>query len=400
MVSKAAALLTAAPSEPEELENNDESDWPAKGSDVDPGIRRGKEVEITNQCGFGVYELQLTSSQNWNDYKWLSVRWVLQKRGHMWWCERIAKDFKASNPKAPGLFICASFLMAFGGRMNNYYAVTHPDYEMMVGIIVQDELVICEAPEEVKMLARQMERDAGSVDEAEELTPIRFEEISSGPQIGEFGVEMRHPQPRDTVDVLELQQDGVRRTWASGLGTRLSEDLGKTVTMECSSILLPSQNAGSPAPVGQSVPSERTEPPEPPERSNAAEMLETESAEEIQERLYRVREQWSWHREIKLARQRWQREEMLRAKEMQGYQLGLESDKFKWWSKVWNDVKESGDTKWWDKKAQDDHDDHIHFNHQHIRHMTRVWNEKYWRQRTSSTFKVSHFFFSEDVCRF
>ena len=256
------------------------------------------------------------------------------------------------------------------------------------------------APSEPEELFQELERDAGSVDEAEELTPIRFEEISSGPQIGEFGVEMRHPQPRDTVDVLELHQDGVTRTWASGLGTRLSEDLGKTVTMECSSILLPSQNAGSPAPVGQSVPSERTEPPEPPERSNAAEMLETESAEEIQERLYRVREQWSCHRVIKLARQRWQREEMLRAKEMQGYQLGLESDKFKWWSKVWNDVKESGDTKWWDKKAQDDHDDHIHFNHQHIRHMTRVWNEKYWRQRTSSTFKVSHFFFSEDVCRF
>jgi len=198
MVSKAAALLTAAPSEPEELENNDESDWPAKGSDVDPGIRRGKEVEITNQCGFGVYELQLTSSQNWNDYKWLSVRWVLQKRGHMWWCERIAKDFKASNPKAPGLFICASFLMAFGGRMNNYYAVTHPDYEMMVGIIVQDELVICEAPEEVKMLARRRKKNAGSVDEAEEQTPIRFEEISSRPQIGEFGVEMRHPQDSST----------------------------------------------------------------------------------------------------------------------------------------------------------------------------------------------------------
>jgi len=148
MVSKAAALLTAAPSEPEELENNDESDWPAKGSDVDPGIRRGKEVEITNQCGFGVYELQLTSSQNWNDYKWLSVRWVLQKRGHVWWRRLVARDFKALNPEAPGLFTCASFLMA--GRMNDFYAVNHPVYGMMVGIIVRDELVICEAPEEVK----------------------------------------------------------------------------------------------------------------------------------------------------------------------------------------------------------------------------------------------------------
>ena len=199
MVSKAAALLTAA-LQPEELfqewEKNDERDWPAEGSDVDPGIRLGKVVEIPNQCRLKFYKLQLRSSQKWNNHKWLNVRWVLQKRGHMWWCERIAKDFKASNPEAPGLFICASFLMA--GRMNNYYAVTHPDYEMMVGIIVQDELVICEAPEEVKMLARQMERDAGSVDEAEEQTPIRFEEISSRPQIGEFGVEMRHPQDSST----------------------------------------------------------------------------------------------------------------------------------------------------------------------------------------------------------
>ena len=50
------------------------------------------------------------------------------------------------------------------------------------------------APSEPEELFQELERDAGSVDEAEELTPIRFEEISSGPQIGEFGVEMRHPQ--------------------------------------------------------------------------------------------------------------------------------------------------------------------------------------------------------------
>ena len=61
MVSKAAALLTAALSEPEELfqewDQNDERDWPAEGSDVDPGIRLGQVVEIPNQCRFGVYEL-------------------------------------------------------------------------------------------------------------------------------------------------------------------------------------------------------------------------------------------------------------------------------------------------------------------------------------------------------
>ena len=54
------------------------------------------------------------------------------------------------------------------------------------------------APSEPEELFQELERDAGSVDEAEELTPIRFEEISSGPQIGEFGVEMRHPQDSST----------------------------------------------------------------------------------------------------------------------------------------------------------------------------------------------------------
>ena len=196
--------------EPEELyqewDQDDEHDWSAEGSDMDPGIRLGQEVEIPNQCDFGVYELQLRSSQNWNNYKWLNVRWVLQKRGHVWWCRLVARDSKALNPEAPGLFTCASFLMA--GRMIGFYAVNHPVYGMMVGIIVQDELVICEAPEEVK----QMERDAGSDDDAvvtlnenlygERSPPIRFEEISSGSQINEFGFEMRYPQPQRTAKVM------------------------------------------------------------------------------------------------------------------------------------------------------------------------------------------------------
>ena len=57
-----------------------------------------------------------------------------------------------------------------------------------------------------------MERDAGSDDDAvvtlnenlygERSPPIRFEEISSGSQINEFGFEMRYPQPQRTAKVM------------------------------------------------------------------------------------------------------------------------------------------------------------------------------------------------------
>ena len=98
--------------EPDELyqewDQNDEQAWFEEGSDADPGVRLGKETEISNMCDFGVYEFQQRSSQSWSDYKWLSVRWVLQKRGDIWRRRLVARDFKVLNPDAPGLFTGAS----------------------------------------------------------------------------------------------------------------------------------------------------------------------------------------------------------------------------------------------------------------------------------------------------
>ena len=58
---------------------------------------------------------------------------------------------------------------------------------------------------------------------------------------------------------------------AIDLGTRFSEDLGKNVKIEWSPVLLPGQDAGSPAPVGQSKPSERAEPSERARQSRPSE---------------------------------------------------------------------------------------------------------------------------------
>jgi len=83
----------------------------------------------------------------------------------------------------------------------------------------------------------------------ERSPPIRFEEISSGSQINEFGIEMRYPQPQRTATVmLELHQEGVLVAVTPKELGRFSEDLGKNVKMKWSPVLLPGQDAGSPAP--------------------------------------------------------------------------------------------------------------------------------------------------------
>eukprot|EP00973_Karenia_brevis_P009203 1248147-Karenia_brevis.AAC.1 len=57
---------------------------------------------------FGVHERHETNSQSWAGYKRLTVRWVKQKKGDIYRCRVVARDFKALAPEKPGLFTSAT----------------------------------------------------------------------------------------------------------------------------------------------------------------------------------------------------------------------------------------------------------------------------------------------------
>ena len=134
--------------------------------------------------------------------------------------------------------------------MIDFYAVKHPGYGTLIGDAVcayfhavQDELVVCGAPEEVK----QMERDAGRDDEVvmvlkkelygERSASIRFEEFLSGLLMNELGFEWGYPQPqfyihRTTKVALELHQEDVHVAGPPKELEKFSMDLGKNVKMK------------------------------------------------------------------------------------------------------------------------------------------------------------------------
>ena len=233
-----------------------DEEWFEEGSDKDPEVIKGKDQEIDNMDSFGVYELLPRTSQDWKDFKWLSVKWVIQKRGGKWRCRLVGRDFKARSPEMPGLFTCGSNPTT--GRVIDFYAVKHrkQGFAAIIGDATcayfhafQEEKVVCECPEEIKARLRKKGLDDDVVMVllkklyGERTASVRFEEFFSSILVEELGFDRCAAQPqfyihRATKIALELHQDDIHGAGPPRDLLKFQQDLSEKIRMKWSPLLV------------------------------------------------------------------------------------------------------------------------------------------------------------------
>ncbi|HIG87931.1 MAG TPA: transposon Pol polyprotein, partial [Planctomycetes bacterium] len=235
------------------LENEYDA-WSEEGAKDEEGISTGKKLEIANMKTFDVFTLVPRDDRDWTNYKWLSIKWVVQQRGEIWRCRLVAREFRALNPEQSGLFTCASTPTT--ARMIDFYVVKNSDFASVIGDATcayfhahQDELVVCEAPEELK----QECRDNGESDDVvmvlnrklygERSASVRYEEFMSGVLMNEeIAMERCKAQPQfyrnpSTGVALEVHQDDIHAGGPEEELEKLMRNISKHVRMKWSEIL-------------------------------------------------------------------------------------------------------------------------------------------------------------------
>eukprot|EP00971_Amphidinium_carterae_P021743 428837-Amphidinium_carterae.1 len=201
---------------------------------------QAKRKELENMWEkFGVFHLEDPSALT-SDYKRLTCRWVIQKRGAAWRCRIVAREFKFQDLERAGLFTVGATVTC--GRLVNLWATKNKMAKVYIILLpeivdwLRDEKGI-DASGKVGVLDRKLygERD-GSVAfgdlYASTLTDGGFERNSCQPQF------YLH---REWDVVAEVHRDDIHAAGTPQGLHYLRECVSKSVAMKWSEVMQPGE---------------------------------------------------------------------------------------------------------------------------------------------------------------